>query len=200
MLSDFPVGQPCSFQLNVYLIKPHQVAIKKISDQEFIEEFLLNDSRAQKKVQRFYKGMEDNLTMALVKEGATRTQALSTIQDAMVVLFHHLRDERFRKGSIQEYTLKLCLGIYRNTLPNKEYSHLNEEKAMEKLYARLDPACREILRSHYFENKDKEDILKKYGLQTVEEKEARRFNCLKNIKDLLLKDEALLQEIKELAN
>ena len=178
--------------------------MKRYSDKDIIQELLANDSRLQKRVASFYRQVRKPVIAYLLEQGCRKKEAHLLLQDAMVALFHDLQS---RPGHIpknlQNHFIDLAQNLWLQQKDVEEKNHayhrLNEEKALEKLFGHMEGGCTEILKTYYFENKDEEQIVRKFGEPRMEVRETQRWECLKKLKTLLQKDTDLLHELEAIA-
>ncbi len=131
------------------------------------------------------------------QQGGTSTHATHLLEDGMVALFHHLKLNGTQKSSLAKQFIAICKSIWEKK-PDAEkhlYPRLHEEKAMEKLFARMEDADVQVLKAFYFEAKSEEQISKQFGKPHHEVENAKKWNALRQLKDLLIKDEELLNEL-----
>ncbi len=169
----------------------------RYSDHEISEELLHNDARLQKRVKWFYKSNRKEIKAYVLKHGGTSRQASQVLQDGMLALFHTLKTDSQNKGSLSQLYVGICKAIWDKSAGHEIYSHphLHEEKAMEKLFARMDDSDVQVLKAFYFEAKTDEQISKQFGRPAPQLESDKKWNALRQLKDLLLKDEDLLEEL-----
>lgn len=169
----------------------------RYNDREIAEELLHNDARLQKRVKWFYKNHRKEIKRFVHQQGGTSKQAAHLLEDALVALFHDLKINGRPNISLSMHFVGICKSIWDKSSSDKnhQYPRLHEEKAMEKLFARMEDADVQVLKAFYFEGKSEEQISKQFGKPHHEVENAKKWSAIRQLKDLLIKDEDLLTEL-----
>jgi hypothetical protein len=170
--------------------------LARYSDREIIEELLHNDARLQKRVKWFYKNNRKEIRQYITANGGTSKQAAQVMEDGMVALFHYIKNTSVKSSLSQTY-VRLCQAIWQKSegWQNHFYPPLHEERAMEKLFARMDDSDVQVLKAFYYEAKSEEQITRQFGRPAHELEDEKKWSALRQLKDLLQKDEDLLNEL-----
>lgn len=169
----------------------------RYSNREIAEELLHNDARLQKRVKWFFKNNRKKIKRYVHQHGGTSKQATQLMEDGMVALFHDLKTNGRPKSSLSKQFFGICKSIWEKSQGGEKqpYARLHEEKAMEKLFARMKDADVQVLKAFYFERKSEEQIGKQFGKPHHEIENEKKWNAIRQLKDLLIKDEELLSEL-----
>ncbi len=171
--------------------------LARYSDREITEELLHNDARLQKRVKWFFKNNRKQIKQYVQQQGGTSKQENQLLEDGMVTLFHDLKINGRPTSSLSAHFMGICKSIWEKNLAGEKlpYPHLHEEKAMEKLFARIEDADVQVLKAFYFEAKPQDQISRQFGKPHEEIENEKKWSALKQLKDFLIKDEELLNEL-----
>ncbi len=191
--------------------------MKTFSDLHIVESLLSGND--DKVISSLYQDVFPSVKNYIVSNSGNDEEAHDLFQDAMVLLYNHVRKGEFsEKYKIRGflYTVSRNLWINRTKKLNRNTSleNLNnvelvsenvldnivsEEKRtlVLKIFESLDSKCMEILKCSMFLKMSMEDIVSKMGLSSVNAAKTQNYRCKKILSEKALKDPSF-KELKEL--
>ena len=141
----------------------------------------------------------------VLRNGGNDHDALDVFQEAVVILYNHIKEDRLKQAStISSYLYSVSKNLWLQSLRKwKKYEvtdnfqsdnvveltdvdkqGLSIAKIMGTLLEKLDAPCREILKLYYYQNKSMNEIMSYFSLSSEQAAKNKKFRCLRKLENL----------------
>ena len=173
-----------------------------VEEDQLIEGLRLKDERVLKLIYRQHYQMITNM---VVNNGGSLQEAKDVYQDAVIVLYEKLQDNRFELSCrIKTFLYSVSRNIWLKQLKARrkyEGNILDATKLDEPLWQEsvdtedqyqamnlameaLGEPCSSIMRDFYIHQSSMEDITEKFGYTNADNAKNQKYKCLKRLKKL----------------
>jgi RNA polymerase sigma factor (sigma-70 family) len=167
-----------------------------------------------------YKHYAELISFNVVTMGGSLQDGEDIFQETVVTFIDLVRKGKFRRDwSVKTFLVSLARNIWLNELKRKKsgdqrarifetsrgqieqdiVENLNQRETREQLLSlmgHLGESCRKILTLFYYENLPFDEIVGKMGYETEQVARNKKYECMKELSDLIRKNPALLKSIK----
>ena len=167
-----------------------------------------------------YKHYAELISFNVVTMGGSLQDGEDIFQETVVTFIDLIRKGKFRRdSSVKTFLVSVARNIWLNELKRKKSGdqrarifetsrgqieqdiaeNLNQRETREQLLSlmgHLGESCRKILTLFYYENLPFDEIVGKMGYETEQVARNKKYECMKELSDLIRKNPALLKSIK----
>jgi RNA polymerase sigma factor (sigma-70 family) len=174
--------------------------VQPVAEEELTERIRRNDGQALKALYRQHYGMITNM---VVSNGGSVHEAKDIYQEAVIILYERLQDERFTLNCrVRTFLYSVSRNLWlkelkaqsRNEslndreeyveLDSSDYNDEEQYQAMNKALEALGEPCRTILSDFYINRNSMEEITMKFGYTNADNAKNQKYKCLKRLKKL----------------
>jgi RNA polymerase sigma factor (sigma-70 family) len=184
------------------------------NDDSIIAALLKNNIEAA--VEALYEQYFDEVIEYIVFRGGLEDDGADIFQESILGLIDLIKDGKFRgESSIKTILFAIVRNSWHKDLRTRERRRKREELysmheseswdsipeniPMNNIYVlleRIGETCKNILIGFYFENKSMRMLLEEFDFKNEQVLRNRKGLCMKKLKELLMEDKALLQNLK----
>jgi RNA polymerase sigma factor (sigma-70 family) len=192
----------------------------KIQDQETINQLRKEDINMP--VQWLYQSYFDDITKLICLNGGSSDDAADIFQETVLVFIDRVKTNRYREeSSIRTFLYAVARNLWKQELRSRgrrntreiAYSDTKElisnepierffdkdiQNTLEAVYLEIGDTCKNILKGFYYEELSMKDLLKRFNYESEQVLRNRKSLCMKKIKDILHKNNSLLNTFKNL--
>jgi len=173
------------------------------NESSFIQDFLQGDPEVLSKI---YLNIFPHIKAYIITRGGTKSHAEDIFQDALVILFVKLKDDKLQIRSFDKYLFTICRNLWRRQNSGKRVTNLDSiallseeldkasffiEHQQWELYKEkfedLSSQCREIL-SLLLKKTSYTEIVEKFNYSSQVVARQRVFKCKSRLIKLIKKD------------
>jgi RNA polymerase sigma factor (sigma-70 family) len=192
----------------------------KTQDQEIINQLRHDDINMP--VQLLYQTYFTDITKLICINGGSTEDAADIFQETVLVFIDMVKANRYRKeSSIRTFLYAVARNLWKQELRSRgrrstreiAYSNSDEQVSyetevrffnkdmqhiLETVYKEIGDTCKSILKGFYYEELSMKDLLKRFNYESEQALRNRKSLCMKKIKDILQKNNTLLNSFKNL--
>lgn len=173
------------------------------SDQELTSWILSGTQEAHDRaLKHLYKTYYPSIQTLILKNKGDDTDAEDVFQEALVVLYHHIKEKRFRgNAAVKTYLYAIARNIWLKELRKRSYQLSieidteayteledgvemeNEKKIhlLKTLINKLGKGCQEILIDYYYAKCSMKEIMVKLGLGSEQAAKNKKYRCMQQL-------------------
>jgi RNA polymerase sigma factor (sigma-70 family) len=154
------------------------------------------------------QALKGKIRAAVVNNSGSAEDAEDMYQNGLMLIDDHMKEGKFRGGTVKGFLYQVCFNLWRNELkrkktlplpedgealsvttidPQKELERKEKADLLGKLFTQLGDKCRKILRLKFFviDNFSMEEIAQQMGFKNAQIAANALSKCRKNLKELL---------------
>jgi RNA polymerase sigma factor (sigma-70 family) len=184
--------------------------------------FELQQPNINKPVRFLYENYFEGIVAQVCANGGSREDGADIFQEAVIVLVDKVKNGSFRgESSIKTFLSAVAKNTWlmelrtRNRRSTREKNYMTQaEKSVEisdrvsskpsnesltYVFTALGDTCKEILMGVYYKNKSMRELLDEFNYENEQVLRNKKSKCMKKLKEILLTNKELLQNLKNLS-
>lgn len=182
----------------------------------------LKEPEVEKPVKALYDLYFENIIAQIVANGGTREDGSDVFQDAIIILIEKVRMNHFRgESSIKTFLSAIARNLWlfelrtrdrrkkrekfyadssdKIILENEHFMDRSDRQSLEQIFDQIGATCKRILTGVYFENRSMKELLGEFDFENEQVLRNKKSKCMKKVKEMLLNNTALMENLKPLS-
>ena len=165
-----------------------------------------------------YRMHYQNILKLIIKNKGSESDATDTFQNALLILYDHIKSKRFKgNSSVKTYLFAICRNLWLKELSKNHHENSSLERlpstfvealevdeevtfstsrlSLSYLLEQLDVSCQEVLVDFYYRGMSVKEIATKYDLTNEDSAKNKKYRCMKKLMDLVKESNIDLEDV-----